>query len=103
MKVVILGGGISGLSLAWNFKNKGIDFALYEKGSRTGGWINTSHQDGFIFEKGPHSCRTRGAGVATLQLVEQLGLENEVIEASPDAAKRFIYSEGKFKKVPACP
>jgi len=103
MKVAILGGGIAGLALGWNLRQQGIDFALYEKGSQAGGWIQTSQAEGFIFEQGPHSCRTRGAGRATLELIEQLGLEGEVIAASPNARKRFVYTQGSFKKVPVCP
>lgn len=103
MKVAIVGGGISGLALAWNFKKQGIDCTLYEKEARTGGWIRTSHCQGFVFEQGPHSCRTRGAGIKTLELIEQLGLEKEVISASPAARQRFIYTQGTFKKVPVCP
>ena len=103
MKVAIIGGGISGLALAWNFKQKGIDCTLYEKEGRTGGWIRTSQKEGFIFEQGPHSCRTRGTGRETLELIEQLGLEKEVVSASPAARQRFIYTQGQFKKVPVCP
>lgn len=103
MKVAILGGGIAGLALGWNLKRQGIDFTLYEKEARAGGWVQTSQAEGFVFEQGPHSCRTRGAGRATLELIEQLGLENEVIAASPNASKRFIYTQGSFKKVPVCP
>lgn len=102
MKVAIIGGGITGLALGWNLKKKGIDFTLFEKNNRTGGVITSIQRDGFLFEKGPHSCRTRG-GRATLELVEELGLEQEVISASPAAKKRYFYSQGKFKQVPSCP
>lgn len=103
MKAAIIGGGISGLTLGWNLKQRGIDFALFEKGVRTGGWIKSCQTEGFLFEKGPHSCRTRGVGRTTLELIEQLGLENEVIGASPAAKRRYFYSRGEFKQVPVCP
>lgn len=103
MKIAILGAGISGLTLGWRLKNLGVDFTLFEKSDKAGGWIRTSQEEGFLFEQGPHSCRTRGAGRATLELIEQLGLESEVIAASPHARKRYIYAGGKFKQVPVCP
>lgn len=102
-RFVILGGGISGLSLGWFLKRRyGNDIALtiLEKDVRPGGWIRTLEYDGFLFEKGPRSCRSTGTGVATLQLAEELGLAGETIAASPSAVKRFLYTEGRLQQLP---
>lgn len=101
--VVILGAGISGLALAWYLKKKHQDrihLTLVEKTSRAGGWIRTTQQQGFLFEEGPRSCRTKGAGIATLELIEELGLENEVIPASPEANKRYLYADKQLQCLP---
>ena len=103
-KVIILGAGISGLALGWFLKQRhGDDLELHiiEKSHRSGGWIQTHREQGFLFEQGPHSCRTRGAGVETLQLLESLGLQDEVISADASAKKRFLYRQGKLQALPS--
>lgn len=103
---VILGAGISGLALAWYLKQRfgdEISLTILEKATRAGGWIKTSRCDGFLFEEGPRSCRTNGTGVATLQLIEQLGLADEVITASPAARRRFLYVDGRLQSLPTGP
>ncbi|MBA3817229.1 MAG: protoporphyrinogen oxidase, partial [Parachlamydiaceae bacterium] len=100
---VILGAGISGLALAWYLKKRYQDqirLTVIEKGSRAGGWICTTQQQGFLFEEGPRSCRTKGAGIATLELIEELGLQGEVIAASPDATKRYLYADKQLQCLP---
>ncbi|TNE60448.1 MAG: FAD-dependent oxidoreductase, partial [Bacteroidetes bacterium] len=37
MKIAIIGGGVSGLSLAYSLESKGIDFMLFEKEKSLGG------------------------------------------------------------------
>jgi protoporphyrinogen oxidase len=47
--VAIIGGGIGGLYLAKKLKDQGLDFRLFEKDSRTGGYIDQiSYQDKII-------------------------------------------------------
>lgn len=96
---VIVGAGISGLALGWYLKKQNIPFTILEKESRTGGWIRSFEHDGFLFDAGPRSCRTRGTGIGTLQLVEELGLQDEVI-AGP-ILSRYIYTDKRLHKVPA--
>lgn len=103
---IIIGAGISGLSLAWFLKKHfGKDHALtvLEAEDRPGGWIRSHVEDGFLFEMGPRSCRSKGAGIETLKLVEDLGLCEEMISASPEAQKRFIYTNGKLYAMPGNP
>ena len=95
--VVILGAGISGLTLACALKEK-ARVTLIEKTDRVGGWIRTIEQDGFLFELGPRSCRPKGAGLATLELIEKLGLQDEVIPG--EATSRYLYIDQKLQKVP---
>ncbi len=101
-RIVVLGAGISGLSAAWFLKQKHgklVDITLIEKNGRPGGLIQSVQQDGFLFEKGPRSCRTKGNGRATLELIEQLGLQNEVIPAHPSALKRYLFENGQLKQL----
>jgi len=102
-KIVIVGAGISGLALGWFLKKRfGDEIALtiLESSDRAGGWIRTQRCGDFLFEAGPRSCRTRGPVTDTLQLIEDLGLEDEVIPASSAAMTRYIYTGGLLEPVP---
>lgn len=72
----ILGGGLSGLSLAYYLARACPQdkIILLEKGSRLGGWIQTVKAGEDIhFESGPRSIRPVGlAGLLTLDLVNNL-------------------------------
>lgn len=102
MKILILGAGISGLSLAWFLQKKLGDqasIAIIEKEEEVGGWISTSKTGGFLFEKGPSSFRWKGAGEATLALVHELGLTDQLIV--PQGKKRFLWKEGALQQLPS--
>jgi len=102
--VVVLGGGISGLSAAWYLTQQpDTAVTILEKSSRPGGWIQSIRQDGFLFELGARSCRTRGSGTATLSLCEELGLQDQVIAPSRYASQRFIYTGQRLRPVPKGP
>lgn len=100
---IVIGAGISGLALGWFLKKRfgeKQNLTILEAGEHPGGWIRTHADKGFLFEAGPRSCRTKGAGIDTLQLIEELGLCQQVISASPSAKSRYIYQEGKIQTVP---
>lgn len=102
-QVIILGAGVSGLSCAWSLKKKygsSIQITILEKSSRVGGWIQTIRSNGFLFEQGPHSYRSKGTGYHTLQLIEELGLQDKVIEADSSARFRYLYLNQKLEKLP---
>jgi len=98
MKILILGGGISGLTTAWTLQKKYPDahITLLEKSDRLGGCIETIQEENFVFEKGPRTfVDTRSPSL--LALIQELGLESELIFASPDAKKRYLYIDGKLR------
>lgn len=97
---LVVGGGISGLALAWSLKKRGHHTAILEASDRPGGWIRSHNHHGYLFEEGPRSCRTRGSGAVTLALIEELGLTEEVIVASEEAKTRFLYTQGSLQKLP---
>ncbi|GAB4074091.1 NAD(P)/FAD-dependent oxidoreductase [Barrientosiimonas marina] len=51
--VVVIGGGLGGLSAAISLAQQGYKVALYEKNSHLGGKLNRLEQDGFGFDLGP--------------------------------------------------
>ena len=56
-RIVIIGGGISGLAAAHRVHelNPSIQVTLLEASARLGGTIQTEHRDGFLLERGPDS------------------------------------------------
>ena len=60
MKILIIGGGITGLSAAWYAHKRYPDahITLLEKSGRLGGWIRTVIEGGFLFEKGPRTFQS---------------------------------------------
>lgn len=52
-KVIVIGGGLGGLSSAVTLKQHGFDVTLYEKNGHLGGKLNRHEQDGFGFDLGP--------------------------------------------------
>lgn len=99
-RYVILGGGISGLATAWFLKKSSGSVKVIEKSSRAGGWIETVQKEGFLFEQGPRSCRTKGAGHETLALIESLGLQEQVLVPHAAASNRYLYSKDQLIRMP---
>lgn len=97
-KVCVLGGGISGLALAYRLQNQ-VHVTLVEKEARVGGWIRSNREEGFFFESGPRSLRSQDS-LETLQLIEQLGLNDQLIEAPKEAFCRYLLHKGKLEQVP---
>jgi oxygen-dependent protoporphyrinogen oxidase len=95
-RVLIIGGGITGLSAAWFLKKKhpGAHITLFEKENQLGGWIRSSNEGGFFFEKGPRTFQ-KGRSPHLLALIDELKLET--ITSNPFAAKRFILHRGKLR------
>ena len=84
--VIIIGGGISGLSAAYELERRGIPFTLLEASPRLGGLIRTEHLDGFTVEAGPESVLAQKP--AALQLCEELGLGPRISDLAPAAHAR---------------
>lgn len=54
MKIGILGGGLTGLSLGYFLDEKGIDFEILEKDDECGGLCRSFEENGFFFDIGGH-------------------------------------------------
>ncbi len=100
-RVVILGGGISGLSLAYALR-KEHNVQVIEKSTKAGGWLQTVDEGEFLFEMGPRTFRTRRSG-ALLRLVIELGLQGELIPSDEKAKVRYLYRKGDLQKLPSHP
>lgn len=102
-RVVIVGGGIAGLSIAWAIRRTDPSAAvvLLEGGAETGGNIRTEVVDGYRCEWGPDGFLDNAP--ATLQLVRELGMEARLQQSSDAARRRFIFRRGRLHEVPTSP
>ncbi|HEX5131098.1 MAG TPA: protoporphyrinogen oxidase [Candidatus Krumholzibacteria bacterium] len=109
MRVIVVGAGISGLSLAAHLQagaaRDGCDISLtiLESGARPGGHAWTTRENGFVVEGGPNGFLDRERDPEPGELVRMLGLESRVIEANPAARRRFILRGGRLRRVPDGP
>ena len=99
-RIVIIGGGISGLAAAHRVHelNPSIQVTLLEASSRLGGTIQTQYRDGFLLERGPDSfISDKPQAVA---LAKRLGLESQIIETNETYRRSFIVRNGRLRPVP---
>ena len=97
-RVLVVGGGIAGLAAAWEASRRGAEVFLVEASPRFGGKLLTERTDGFTIEHGPDSFVSYRP--AALQLAEELGMADEVIEV---AGTRTVHmrSRGRLQPLPA--
>lgn len=89
--VVILGGGLTGISTAVYLR---APWVLFEREQRLGGHARTDERDGYRFDKTGHWLHLRDAGVK--QLVEEL-LPGQMV---PIARRAKIFSHGVLTRFP---
>jgi oxygen-dependent protoporphyrinogen oxidase len=97
--VVVVGGGITGLSAAHALVERGTtDVLVLEAGSHAGGQIRTERHGEFLFEGGPDALvAQKAAGVA---LCRRIGLGAEMRELSARGAGTQIWYRGRLHRVP---
>lgn len=77
MKVIIVGGGLCGLYIAYLLKNINIDFEIHEKSSRPGGRIKSINAFGKNLECGAHLIQPHF--INTISLLAKLNLPTSII------------------------
>jgi oxygen-dependent protoporphyrinogen oxidase len=96
--VVIIGGGISGLSAAYYLAKAGIPSTLVERRPRLGGVIHTESVDGCVVEAGPDSFLS--AKPAALELIHELGLGGELIGSNDHLRVTYVRRRGRLVPLP---
>jgi len=103
-RIVIIGAGISGLTLAHVLRRQAgssVLVTLLESANRAGGVVRSERVDGYLCEYGPNGFLDRAP--ATLSLIDELGLRNRLLTSDDRAGRRFIYSRGRLRAVPTGP
>ena len=96
--VVIVGGGISGLSTAYYLSKQGIRSTLIEKLPRLGGVILTENVEGCLVEGGPESYLA--AKPWATELIRELGLESQLIGSNDHKRVTYIWRGDRLVPLP---
>ena len=104
MKLVIVGGGIAGLSAAYYAVRRAereglpLDVTVLEADARWGGKITTDRVDGFVIEGGPDTfLATKPWGVV---LCPKLLIEDRLHGTNPAAKNTYVLHEGRLEPLP---
>jgi UDP-galactopyranose mutase len=87
-EIIILGGGLSGLSACYHGQG-----TIYEKNIKPGGQASSSEEYGFIFDEGIHVMHTKNEYI--LNLMEKLEVNMEIRERNA-----WIVSHGSMTRYP---
>ena len=101
MKVAIIGGGISGLTLAWYLQQAGVPYDVFEADARPGGNLHTwPTPEGYLLETGPNTLQLS----AELQdLLTDLGLTDEIQDSAAVSQHRYVLRGGRYRQLPGSP
>lgn len=102
-KVIVVGGGITGLSSAYYLQKLAIEqgvaieITVIEAAHRLGGKIQTLQKDGFVIERGPDSFVSRKNSIQ--QLAKELGIEDQLVQSAPGTT--HVAVENELYSIPA--
>ena len=104
--VIVLGGGISGLSAAWAARRAGRKVVLLESSDRVGGSILTREVPGARggvarFDCGATSTLLKHDSVR--EMIREAGLESDVLRPPKEASTRWILLGGRLHALPLGP
>ena len=95
---IIVGGGIAGVTAAWQLQQLGCSFSLYEASNRLGGTVETVPRDGFTIELGPDGWITEKPWAA--ELARELGLADQLIPSNDATRVTYILRENRLIPMP---
>lgn len=101
-KVVIVGGGITGLAAAYYLQKHArehqlpLEVKLIEASHRLGGKIQTYVKDGYVIERGPDSFLERKQSAA--RLAKEVGLGDKLVNNG--TGKSYVLVKGRLHSMP---
>jgi len=101
LRTVVVGAGISGLTLAWALRARGTPVTLLEASERVGGQIRSWVEDGFVLEAGPNGLLDREGAVS--RVAEALGIGERLRPATAASDRRAVFVRGKVRLLPSKP
>lgn len=99
--VVIIGGGISGLTAAFWLKQNGVPVTVLERDAVPGGTMRTMQDGGWMIETGPNSALETTPVFG--QMFDLLGLTRDRLYADAASNNRYILRNGRLHALPMSP
>lgn len=106
-RLVVVGGGISGLAAAWSAADTarragfGLEVIVLERGDDVGGKAWSIARDGWLVEGGPSGFL--GGRPEMDRLLAASGLGDEIVTARESAKRRFLYRAGALREIRPSP
>lgn len=107
MRVIVIGGGISGLATAHFLRTgsatagaEAVDVTVIEPGT-PGGVMGSLRREGFLCERGPQALLASAPSVQ--RLIDELGLRARVLSPRPEAKRRKLFRDGRLHDLPTSP
>lgn len=103
MDTLIIGGGLSGLTVAHKLRRFCPDhqILILEQSQRTGGAIASHAEHGFLAENGPHGFLDNCP--ESQLLLQETGLDQECVKASLSQFVRYVCMDGALRCIPQSP
>eukprot|EP00629_Pelagomonadales_sp_RCC1024_P000343 CAMPEP_0119262090 /NCGR_PEP_ID=MMETSP1329-20130426/1919_1 /TAXON_ID=114041 /ORGANISM="Genus nov. species nov., Strain RCC1024" /LENGTH=552 /DNA_ID=CAMNT_0007261699 /DNA_START=42 /DNA_END=1697 /DNA_ORIENTATION=+ len=95
-EALVVGGGISGSTLAHNLLRNGVDVVLAEARDYLGGNVKSHVEDGFTWEEGPNSFATQPSIV---RIADELGIADQLVFAD-ESLPPWVNHNGKLHPLP---
>ncbi|MCC6531624.1 MAG: protoporphyrinogen oxidase [Burkholderiales bacterium] len=97
---IVIGGGVSGLSVAWWLGQAGVASEVWEQDGRLGGKIATREADGYVTERAASLMLNFRPEVS--RMLTASGLDaSRVMCPGPPANQRYLVQRGKLVPVPS--
>ncbi len=91
--VIVVGGGIAGLAVAYELHQRGIVAPVLEASSRAGGVILTERLDGWVIDAGPDALLVQKP--AAVALCRELGLTTRLQQTLPPRTA-YVLRDGRL-------
>jgi len=98
---VIIGAGISGLTVAYYLRRAGWSVCVLDPGDAPGGTMRTVRDGGWMVETGPNSALETTPLFG--EMFEGLGITAERLYADPAADRRYILRDSRLHPLPMSP
>jgi oxygen-dependent protoporphyrinogen oxidase len=98
---IIIGAGISGLSVAAGLSMRGKEVLVLDKASRVGGTMVSIRRQGYLIDFGPTTMLHTTPVID--ELVRYAGLQQDLCFANPQSQKRYIVRHGRMHALPRGP
>jgi oxygen-dependent protoporphyrinogen oxidase len=96
-RVAVIGGGITGLSAAWELESGGADVVVFEAASSPGGKVHASEVPGLPFHLDDGADAFLARVPEALELCAELGIDDIV---HPATGQAYVYARGGLHPLP---